>query len=166
MGEYVGMVDIGWTMLFSVINFVILFLILRWKLYKPVNDFLKKREETIHNSIEGASEEKQEAERLRQEYQAALAQARQEAQSIIDRARQQGERVKEEMLNQARQDASRLIDRAKEEIQAEQQKALQQLRQEVATLAILSAERLLAERMDTATNRKLVADFIAKVGDN
>lgn len=150
----------------TIVNFLILVALLRHFLYKPVLNMLAKREEQIEGAISGASAEMDEAQRLKKEYTELLAQSRNEAQNIIDRARKQGDQMVLAAEDKANQEAAAIIERARAEIELERETMYNEVRAQMATLAILAAEKLLEKNLDSDTNRKLVNDFVAKVGDN
>ena len=54
-----------------------------------------------------------------------------------------------------------LVKQAQEEIASEKAKVLGELRTHVTDLSLTAAEKVVGANMDTAANRKLIADFIA-----
>jgi len=75
-----------WTLLFQVINFVILLYILRRILYKPIREIIEKRRGLIAKTVEDAENTKKEALELKEKNQKELNNAK-ELQSIVDYSR-------------------------------------------------------------------------------
>lgn len=126
-------------------------------------DMLKKREETIRESINEAENTRVEATRLLEEYKAQLAEARKEAQETIEQGKQVGESVKAEITSKANEEASLIIERARAEIEREKERALADLQSKVADLTILATSKVIHQSLDGPGQRKMVEDAIAEV---
>ena len=84
------MIDLNATFFAQILNFLILVAILRALCYKPVVRMIKAREDKIAESLAKADSDVAEAESLKKDYQAQLAEAREKAQAIVDRERPVG----------------------------------------------------------------------------
>lgn len=154
------MVDLNATLIAQIINFLILVAILTKVAYKPLMQALADRQAKIADSLETAEQEKQAAEKLRQEYLAQLAEARTQAQAIVEKAAKLAEQTKEQMLKEAREESARLLKATQEEIARERDLAIAELKGEVVTLAVAAASKIIAQNMDDTANAKIVDDFI------
>ncbi|NLY77166.1 MAG: F0F1 ATP synthase subunit B [Tissierellia bacterium] len=142
----------------------ILFIVL-WKLlYNPVSRMLEQRKERIQENITNAEGYKEEALRLKEEYEMKIAQARKEAQDIIESGRKRGEEIKENIVAEARDEAKNIIERAKREIEAEKEKALLEIKNQSADMALLIASRIIEEEIGQEKHQKLIDKFIDEVG--
>ena len=146
------------------VSFFVLMGLLTYFLYKPVRKFMADRTASIDKTIKDAQKTKEDAERLRGDYQSELAQAKSESQRIIEDAIKQGQKVREQMSIDAREEAARLIERAKAEVQLELDKAMAVLRDHVAELAISAASAVISKDIDGDTHAKLINDVIQGVG--
>ncbi|SDE64124.1 F0F1 ATP synthase subunit B [Sporomusa acidovorans] len=154
------MVDLNATLIAQIINFLILVAILAKVAYKPLMQALADRQAKIAESLETAEQEKQAAEKLKQEYLAQLAEARTQAQAIVEKAAKLAEQTKEEMLKEAREESARLLKATQEEITREREHAIAELKGEVVTLAVAAASKIIAQNMDEQVNAKIVDEFI------
>jgi len=152
------------SMIITWVSVFILYLILRHFLYKPVSDFIEARQERIRTNIDEAKADKEEAARLKEEYEEKLAASRAEGQEIIENARRRGVEVKEEIIEEARQEARAILDRATREIEREKEKAYEDLRGSAGELAILIASRLMEEEINAEKQEQLIDKFIDEVG--
>ncbi len=143
-----------------VINFIVLFILLRMFLYKPVLKMLDERAKRTKEAMELAESAKQSFEQSRAEVQSQIEKGRQEAQAIIAQATQIGERLKEESRQEAAKQAQTIVDRTRLELDAERQKIVDELRREFVDIAILAAEKVIRETIDREKNRKLIEDTL------
>ena len=159
------MLDIGaWNFIWSVVNVLLLFILLRIFLFKPINKIMEERTNSIQNDIDAAKKSKEEAEALRDEYDQALVNAKAEAQQILIRAREEAVSAKQDILRDSEDQARQLIDSANKTIENERRRAMQQAQTQIADLAIAAASKIIGENMDDEKNRKLVDDFLAEEG--
>ena len=143
-----------------VVNFIILFLLLRLFLYKPVLKMLDERAERTREAMELAESTKQEFEQARGEVQKQIEKGRQEAQAIIAQAMQVGERLKEESRQEAAKQAQVIVDRTRAELETERDKIVGDLRREFVDIAISAAEKVIKETLDKEKHRKLIEETL------
>lgn len=138
------MLNIGIDVVYTVINLLALFLIMRWLLFKPVGEFLEKRRQMVQEEIGSAKRDREEAQKLLEEHRNMLKDGRNQAAALIEEAMRQADDRRQELLASAESEAAAILERAKVEIYREQAKVIQQLRTEVSTLSISVAEKMLA----------------------
>lgn len=119
-------------------------------------------------AIEGGMDEAQkaqaEAEALKEQYTAQLADARHESARIREEAKEQGAQIIAELRAQAQSEAERITSTAHTQIEAERTQAFQQLKGEVGTVATQLAGRIVGESLDDeARQRRTVERFIAEL---
>ena len=152
----------------QVLTQILGFLILLWGLRKfawgPVMGMLEARRQKIAGEFDLAATKQSEAEQLKARYEQELrgidAQARQR---ILD-AVAEGQKVAAEIKAQAQRDAVERGVRADDEIAREREKAKEVLKEQMIHLAMRSAEKILRQKLDDASQRKLVGEFIDEVG--
>lgn len=151
---------------FNIVNVLVLFLLLRHYLFRPVSAFLAKRAEHVEKEIAAAESSRAEAAQLAEEYEEKLQGAKEEARRIIENANKQAEHSRAEIEASAREQADLLIKRAEKEIALERDKALASLRNEISELAILAAGNLLGQKLDVATDERLVQEFLEGMNES
>ncbi|MBE6861953.1 MAG: F0F1 ATP synthase subunit B [Ruminococcus sp.] len=149
------------TVIWSIVNVLLLFILLRIFLFKPVKKIMEDRTAAIQKDIDEAKKSREEAEALRAECDAAVAQAKAEAEEIVTKAREDAAAEKQEILQQSKDEADRMIDAAAKNIESERQRSMQEAQAQIADLAIAAASKIVGENMDDSRNRKLVDDFLA-----
>jgi len=136
-----------WTFIFTIINLLVLYYILKKLLFKPVTQFLENRENKIKSSLEEAEKERQEAYNLKAKYEEILQNVDNERKAIIERAQKFAEDKANKIIDDANKEAKAILDRAKEEATLEKIKAMHDLRVELSQLVIDAASRVLEKKL-------------------
>lgn len=143
---------------------LILFYGLRKLLYKPVSKMLNDRKEKIQQNIDGADSLKEEARKLKEEYELKISQAKKESQEIIEAGRKRGEELKEIIISEAKEEANSILERAKKEIAQEKEKALLDIKAQSAEMALLIASKVIEENLSLDKQQQLINKFVDEVG--
>ena len=143
-----------------IVNFIILFVLLRLFLFKPVLKMLDERTKRTKDAMELAEVTKKEFEQAKVEVQQQIEKGRQEAQAIIAQAMQVGERLKEESRQEATKQAQVIVDRTRAELGAERDKIVGDLRREFVDISIAAAEKVIKETLDKEKHRKLIEETL------
>jgi F-type H+-transporting ATPase subunit b len=149
----------------QIINFLLLLVILRVFLYKPIVNMLDKRRETIRTQLEEADTARSEAEAAKQEYEKQLEEAKEERRSMLAEAREQADKMREEILEKARGDAQALVAKNEEEMEALRRQTIVGAQSEIVELAMAAAGKVVGESLDEKAQRRLIQEFISEVGD-
>lgn len=157
--------EISITFVYTIINFVILVFLLKKLLFKPVSEYMERRQKYIEEQIRQAEIDSEEAAKLRDRYLVNMKNAKSEAEELIEKAIRQGEETKEEIIEEAKKESNRLIERAKREIALEKARAIEELKTETASLALLAASQILEKKADEEVHNRLVEKFIDEVGE-
>ena len=153
---------IAWT----IITFLVVFLILKKTVWKPVLAALDERQQGIADSLASAERARDEAQAAVEEHRQALAGAEAEARQIVAQAREAAEKVGAAILEEARAQGQQTVEQARRSIESDKRAALAELRREVADLAVQAAGAIIDANLDSEANRKLVDDLIAGVPES
>ncbi|WP_308548014.1 F0F1 ATP synthase subunit B [uncultured Selenomonas sp.] len=157
------MIDLNATFFAQILNFLILVAILRALCYKPVVRMIKAREDKIAESLAKADSDVAEAEELKKDYQAQLAEAREKAQAIVDKAEKVAASNRETSLQDTKREIEQMKKAAQAEIQRDRERAADQLKKEIVALSLLAAGKVVEKNMEASENEALVGDFIDKL---
>lgn len=146
----------------QIINFVILVVVLRLLLYKPILGMLNSRKQKIQESLDYAEQVKKEAANQQKEFERKLEETRRETQAAAQAAAQVGEKEREAIVAQAREEARKLVEQAKGQIEYERKQMMAELHDEVVRLSLLAAQKVISQSLDDSAHRRLVSDFIAQ----
>jgi F-type H+-transporting ATPase subunit b len=153
----------GGLLVSQIINFLLLVVILRLVLYKPVLNMLDQRKERIAQSMKDAERASAAAQEAEQEKAIILEEARREAQEIRAQATRDAEKVAQEIRSRADGEAQEI--RMKAQVDAEKQAdlALADVNKQIAELAILATEKVLGRELSNkAEQERFVAEFLAQ----
>ena len=151
--------------IWTIISFILLVILLRKVAYPQILKGMKNREQTIKQQLEEAQKTKKEAENLLEDYKRQLAEARSEAQKIINEGKSLGENMRKEIVQKAQAESNQIVKRAQEEIELQKQKAILELQEKIADLSIMAATKIINKSLNTEDNRRLVEDYVSKVGE-
>jgi len=155
--------DINVTIVFQIINFLLLLFFLYRIGYKPITEMMEKRRQTIQGNLDGAEKEQQAALALRKEYETHLANARKEAQEIVETANRMSEQMKEEMLQTARNESEKLRTQAEMQIVQAKEKALEDIQKETIQLSLVMAEKMMKKGLDEKRQSEIIQEIIGQI---
>ena len=161
------MLDVNiWNFIWSAVNIIILFILLRIFLFKPITKIMNERTRTIQDNLDEAEKSRQEAEELKEQYAESLSNAKEEAQKIIMKAHDEAEAEKSAILKKSQEEASEIISNAGKTIENERRRIIQQAQSQIADLAIETASKIIGENVDDERNRRRVDEFLSAEEDN
>lgn len=158
-------IDTG-TIVFTLINTLILFILFRVFLFKPVGKILDKRKELAAESIAAAEKAKAEAEKTEKEYLDKIANAKAEAAEIVRAATIKAQSREDEILAEANAKAQAIREKAEEAIELDKKRAMNEIKNNVSEIVILAASKVCEKEISAEDNEKLINSFLVNVGEN
>ncbi len=154
-----------WSILVSLANLLIMFLILKRFLFKPVQKMLAARKQQVDQIYQDAKENRDSAINMKQEYEARLATAREEADGLVRNAVQTAQRKGDAIVAEANSQASHLKQKAEQEIAQEKKQMLQDVRGEISDIAVSIASKVVEREVKKQDYDGFVDEFIKNVGE-
>lgn len=151
-------------LLWTFVNLIVFFLILKKILFRPVMGMIEKREQMINGQIQDAEQKNTQAGLLKEKYEGELKNANQEAAQIVKTAKERGKEEYQRILKNANEEASKVIADANKTIETQKEKAIQGIQNEIAGMAIAAASKVIQENVDQAANEKILDDFLKEAG--
>jgi F-type H+-transporting ATPase subunit b len=149
----------------QLVNFSLLAVLLYLLLYKPVLNMLAQRKQRIAASMADVDAARAAAAKAQQEYDRKITEAQRKAQEIIAQAAQASEKVGADIKAEAQREADTIRQRARDEAVQEKAHILAEVQSQIASLSMAATERVLGQAVDEATQRKLIGNFIANLGE-
>jgi F-type H+-transporting ATPase subunit b len=145
-------------LLVQAVNFLILFALLRWALYRPMLAMLNGRREKIERGVAAAEASERAAKDAEAKTTELLRSARAEAQEIVTQARQSADKLAAEVKATTSAEAAALLERTRAQLDAERTALLTDVETRVGELVAVAAEKLAGEsaRYDAASVRSAV----------
>ena len=141
------------NLVYTIINLIVLFLLLRHFLIKPVSDIMEKRRQMI------AQDAQSDAQKMKQEYEDALKGAKLESAAIVEKARSEAKTEYDRIVSEAGSKAGDLLEAAKENVRIEREKTMKDLQTQIAGLAMASAEKIVGDK-----EQNIYDQFLGEVG--
>jgi F-type H+-transporting ATPase subunit b len=148
------------TIVFQIVNFLILLAALSWLFYRPINRVMRSREEGIAARLREADQSIRSAEKERDELAKRAREADAAAQSLLASARMQAGEERRQIIVAARTDAARLVAEAQQTIQEQERSALGRLDSHIRESAISVAGSLIREAAGTQVHEQLLRQFL------
>jgi len=152
------------TIVFTLINTLIIFILFKVFLFKPVGKILDKRNEMAAAEIAEAKRAKESAAKTEQEYIEKLAKSKEEAADIMKQATLRAQKREEEIVNEANQKAAEIKARAEENIERDKQRAVNDIKDEISDIVIMAASKVVEKEISAKDNEAIIADFLQNVG--
>ena len=143
---------------------LLLYLVARHFLYKPIKDYLARRDAHIEQDFTEAKQAKETAMALKEQYETILATAKEEATKIVSDARAHGDEIKAKAAKDSKEEADRIYQRGVASLELERQKVLTELNSEIVDMAMAGAQKVLQAQADQDVDRQLVEKFVAQMG--
>ena len=157
-------IDTG-TILFTLLNTLILFFGLKHFLFKPVQKILEERQAEVDKSLKDAEDARTRAEAAEAEYAEKLAAAQEESAEMVRKATRRAQQRSDEIIAEAKADAAGIRAANEEELAREKRRAQIELRSEVSGLAVAVAEKVVGREINPEDHARLIDEFIESVGD-
>ncbi len=161
MNEYLELISLDiWHIVATVGNLLILWLIIKKLLFKPVTEILEKRKSQVDDIYSKAEESKRAAEKDRLEYSAKLAAARNEADEIVRNAALRADRLSENIIEEAKNKAEETARKAEADIELEKKRAMNEPNDEIGAISVQIAESVVGREISEDDHRELIDSFI------
>lgn len=142
-----------WTL----VAFIIVFLILKKFAWKPILNMLSERETGIATAISSAEKVKLEMSEMKAENERLLQDAREERSLMLKEAKETKDRIINEAKEQAKVEANKIMEDARLQIENKKNAALTEVKNEIGNMAVAVAEKMLRKELDPAQKQ---ADYI------
>ena len=153
------------TALFTLLNTVALFLVLKKFLFKPVMKMITERQQEIDDMYANANKAKSDAEAMEAEYRQKLSEAAVTGERMVKDAVTRGQHREEEIIRQANQEADAIRRKAAADILQEKKKAVNDAKNEISEMALAIAGKVVGHNLSGADQAALVDRFIDELGE-
>jgi F-type H+-transporting ATPase subunit b len=155
-------INLGY-LLVQIFNFLIMFVVLKEWVYKPILGLLEKRRQTIAQGLEDARVAAEARANAERDAEKILADARAEASRVVREATERAETAAKDVAAAAEVETAQAREEALTAVQGERDRILNDVRGQVAALAIAAAQKLVGEALDEKRQRSLLDEFFSGV---
>ena len=152
-------------MIITIINLLILFLVIKKFLFKPVQRILAERQSQVDTLYADAESAKQDAEKDKAAYSEKLENAEAEADAILKSAAKTAERNSDIVMAQASEKANAMLQKAEADIAQERKKAVNEIKNEISDLSVSIAGKVIEREISAADHQALINEFIENLDE-
>lgn len=150
----------------QIVNFLIIFFVLKKFLYKPVLELLKKRQTMIKEGIAQAEESRIKLEKVVIEEKNILRNAQLQAKKLIEDARQESVELTLRMNDNAKKQTEKILNDAKDQIAREVLETEKRLAVNTSKLAVSFLQKALSEFFSTKDQKEVLSNALNKIKKN
>ncbi len=154
-----------WSVLISLANLLILFLVIKKFLYKPVKDTLAKRQAEIDKQYDAAAEAEASAMQNKADWESRMETAKETADSMIKDAADTAKRRGETIISEAETRADSIVRQAQAQAELERRSAEEDIRREIVDISTQLAGKILEREVKADDHRNLIGSFLENIGD-
>ena len=158
------MLKLDLNLLWTVVDVLILYVLLRKFLFKPIQNVLDQRQKMIEADIAAAQTSKTEAAAALTTAQDKLRNVDNEAAARREAYEKQAEVEKQQLLAEAQKQADAIVAEGKAAAEAERQHKLREADAQTTALARAMCEKLLSRNLTEQDDSRLLDDLLEKAG--
>ena len=148
------------TMATQLLATLIIFLLFKKFLWKPVRNILATRSQTMQGELDEAKKLQEEANAHLQEAKDEINNAKESGKQIIEDARKEADNLKDSIIKDAELKAKNKMDEANEKIAQHERDVRESLREETVKVAMEAVSKLLNEKATSNDDLKALDKFI------
>ena len=160
------MLKLDINLLWTVVNVLVMYAVLRKFLFKPVQDVIAKRQQMVDANLADAETSKKEAAETMNAAQEKLRNVDNEAAARREESAQQAEKQKEQLLAEAQRQADAIVAEGKAAAEAERASKLRQADAQIADLTRTMCAKVLERNLTQQDDARMLDDLLQKAGDS
>lgn len=152
--------------LWTIINLILFFVLMRFLLFKPIKKILTQRQEMLDNQFKDAENAREQADLLKSQYENELAGVEDEKKQIINDARADAKAEYNKIVGRAQSDADKIKSDARKAADAETEKARLSVKEGIAQLAMETAAKVVEEKSSAEIDSSIYDKFLNESSDD
>ena len=153
----------GATLLFQIINFLVLLWLLNRFLFRPLRQKLGERRSTISDTLQNARDQEVEAAQLRKIWEERQRRAELHAEEILQKAQREAEERRAELLEEARRQMDRLMEDMRSDLERQRDELLAVSYDDILDAIINLSGNVVRSVTTRRTHDDLVTNFAASI---
>ena len=143
-----------WTIIFQILNLLLLMVLFKKYLFKPVTEILEKRQAEIEGHYQEAQQAETDAKAMKADYD-----------RVIKTATESANAMSASIVEDARTQADQLKRRAQTEIDLERRRAFDEVKGELSGIALDIASQVIEREVNEKDHEAFINEFIKNVGE-
>jgi F-type H+-transporting ATPase subunit b len=155
---------INWkTLIGEIINFFILFFLLKKFVFPLFFKTLKNRRETIENGVKKSQEAEENLQKVRELEKEIKEAGERRARELVQTAQATGEKRRQEILASAEEERTNIVLRAEEDAKKEMESEREKRKKETMDMSFAVAEKFLKGKFDEDKDKKFLEEMISEI---
>ncbi len=160
--EILGKIGFDWQVaLANLVNFVIIFFVLKKFAFKPINKIIEERQSKINKGLEDAEKAETELLMAKETGDKKISEAKTEANSIIGKAQEKGDSIISLTKDEALEMKSSIIAEGEKQIERKKEGMKTELETETANLIVDGIEKILKEKLTKDQQENYIKNVLA-----
>ena len=155
-----------WHILISLANLILIFLIVKKFLFKPVRELFAKRQAELDHQYAAADAAEKQAQEHKAAWEKKLQSANEEADGIIKDATDAAKYRATQIVEEANAKAAGIQSRAEAEALLTQKRAEEEIKKEIVEVSSAIAEKMLEREINEKDHRALIESFLEEIGES
>ena len=155
-----------WHILISLANLIIIFLIVKKFLFKPVQELMAKRQAELDHQYAAADAAEQAAQKHKDAWERKLQTANDEANAILQEATDTAKYRAAQIVEEANAKAAGIQSRAEAEALLTQKQAEEGIKREIVEVSSAIAEKMLEREINEQDHRAVIDAFLEEIGES
>lgn len=157
-------IEIDWKILIGqIVNFAILFFVLKFFVYQPFLDLLKARRKKIEEGVNKSIEAEEKLSKLEDVKKRMEDKNEEEKKKILIKAEEEAKERAGETARKAEEEKSAVLVKARKEAEEIKEKEKEETKKKTVDNAFALAEKLLKENIDEKKGKQITEDFLRKL---
>ncbi|MBC7235396.1 MAG: F0F1 ATP synthase subunit delta [Chloroflexi bacterium] len=158
------MLNLDWaTLLFQIVNFLVLLWLLNRFLFRPLREKLGERRQTISDTLQNARDQEVEAAQLRQVWEERQRMAELQAEEILQNAQREAEERRAQLLQEARIQLDRLTEEMRSDLERQRNELIVRHYDDILDAIINLSGNVVQSVTTRRTHDDLVTNFAASI---
>lgn len=158
------MLSLNFGFVFTIINLLVLYLLMKKFLFRPIMNIMEERERLIQSQLDSAKDTEAAAMALKEKYELTMAGAEEDANVVVLKAKNRAQADYDQVIREARTEANRLLKENEKAMEAERQRTIQGVSKDIAGLAVAVAEKAVARQGNADFDEKMMDAFLEEEG--
>jgi len=158
------MISIDVSSIIVVLNFVILLVLLKAYLYKPVKKFLSERQDFIASKTKSMLRAEEKALELQDLRRKELDGAMDEAKELRKKSKIDAESKASEIIKSAKEQKKQLLEDAEKQIELEKEKAVQDIHSDIAGMISDLSGKFMNKKLTTNEDEEIIKKLVSERG--
>ena len=160
------MLKIDSNLIWTIINIIIFFVLVRAVLFKPIAKIIKEREELVKGQLDEARRTNEEADELKAHYEETIKTAKDESMQIVRSARERATKEAQQMAIESEERSKRMIEKAEIEAKRQKEQAVKEAESQIAALAVAAAAKIINEASSEKLDEDIYLKYLDRVGES